>query len=154
VSRTPTVNPLTTYCKPGIATPQKSADPVGGSSNGRTAEARRNLPFSLLTVGRKRRINRHYCKPGFILALALLLASPAAAGEGGSRHDFRDLREATIRQLSPEGRYCRECHTRPRIKSRDTRPRIPPVPIAGTALLFGTGLTILLVSGKRLRRKA
>jgi hypothetical protein len=82
------------------------------------------------------------------LALALLLASPAAAGEGGSRHDFRDLREATIRQLSPEGRYCRECHTRPRIKSHDTRPRIPPIPLPATALLFGTALGGILIVKK------
>jgi hypothetical protein len=85
-----------------------------------------------------------------IIAL-MLVATPAMAGEGGSRHEFKDMREALIRQMSPEGRYCMECHTRPRIKSYDTRPRIPPVPLPATALLFGTGLTILLVSGKRWR---
>jgi hypothetical protein len=82
-----------------------------------------------------------------IIAL-MLVATPAMAGEGGSKHEFRDMREALIRQMSPEGRYCMECHTRPRIKSHDTRPRIPPVPLPATALLFGGAFGGILIVKK------
>jgi hypothetical protein len=85
-----------------------------------------------------------------IIAL-LLLASPAAAGEA-DRHDFRDAREALVRQLSPEGRYCRECHARKPIRrAGEVRP-LPPVPLASTALLFGTALGGLVIIRKLNRR--
>jgi hypothetical protein len=85
-----------------------------------------------------------------IIAL-LLLASPAAAGEA-DRHDFRDAREALIRQMSPEGRYCRECHARkPVRRAGEVRP-LPPVPLASTALLFGTALGGVVIATRKWRR--
>lgn len=85
-----------------------------------------------------------------IIAL-LLLASPAAAGEA-DRHDFRDTREALIRQLSPEGRYCRECHQRKSAVRAENRVPIPAVPLPATALLFGTALGGLAIVRKINRR--
>lgn len=77
-----------------------------------------------------------------------LMTVPVSAGEADRGHDFRDVREALIRQLSPEGRYCRECHARPRIKRVYTPSRIPEVPLPQTALLFGTALGGLVIVKK------
>lgn len=81
------------------------------------------------------------------MLVLVLLATPALA-DGGTKHDFRDIREALVRQMSPEGRYCRECHTRPRIRREYTLPRIPEVPLPQTALLFGTALGGVVIAKK------
>jgi CRISPR-associated Cas5-like protein len=87
--------------------------------------------------------------PAWIVAAGLLmLASSAWAGEGGSKHDFRDTREALIRQMSPEGRYCVECHRyRKPSRSFDVR-LVAQVPLPSTALLFGTALGGLVIAKK------
>jgi hypothetical protein len=77
----------------------------------------------------------------------LLLATPAMAGEANRGHDFRDTREAIIRQLSPEGRYCMECHRKPRQSKSAVRP-ITPVPLPETALLLGTGIGAIAIARK------
>ena len=84
--------------------------------------------------------------------LLLLTATPTLAGEADRRHEFRDAREALIRQLSPEGRYCRECHTHKRINKRHTQPRMPEVPIPATALLFASGIGAIIISRKWRKR--
>jgi hypothetical protein len=84
-----------------------------------------------------------------IIAL-MLVATPAMAGEGGSKHEFRDMREALIRQMSPEGRYCMECHRRkPSKRAHVTNP--VPIPLPATALLFGGALGGLVIA-KRWRK--
>lgn len=78
----------------------------------------------------------------------LLLTTSVMAGEADRGHDFRDVREALVRQLSPEGRYCRECHQRkPAFKAENVRP-LPPVPLPATALLFGTALGGVVIAKK------
>lgn len=77
----------------------------------------------------------------------LLLATPALAGEADRGHDFRDMREALVRQLSPEGRYCRECHQR--TKSTKRRVTLPTeIPLPSTALLLGSGIGAVVIARK------
>ena len=85
-----------------------------------------------------------------VAAIATMsLATPAMAGEA-DRHDFRDVREALVRQLSPEGRYCRECHQRAKPVTR--RVTLPTeIPLPSTALLLGSGIGAIAIA-KRWRK--
>lgn len=77
----------------------------------------------------------------------LLLATPALAGEADRGHAFRDMREALVRQLSPEGRYCRECHQR--TKSVTRKVTLPTeIPLPSTALLLGSGIGAIVIARK------
>jgi hypothetical protein len=84
------------------------------------------------------------------LLTLLLLATPAMAGEA-DRHDFRTTREALVRQLSPEGRYCRECHARRSYSARRGPvfgAPVAPVPLPSTALLLGSGIGAIAIARK------
>ena len=78
----------------------------------------------------------------YAIIMLAVLSSPAWAGEADRGHEFKDTREAIIRQLSPEGRYCRECHQRKPERQVYVKP-VAPIPLPETALLFGAGLAAI-----------
>jgi len=93
-------------------------------------------------------------KPYIAAMVAALIITPAYAGEGGSKREFKDLREGVIRQLSPEGRYCQECHRkRPIVKPRPPVKPPAPVPLPASALLFAAGMAgVAYVSHRKGKR--